>query len=238
MFVARLVLRQPVPAQAALAADRAGDRRRDRVVRPAAHRGRRLVRRREREFVRAARHAQRGVAGLPAAADLRVADPPGAGRHGRVLGELVRRHLPDRAQLLPAVRDRPAELPRDVRRSSCSTTRSARRSTPTGRARSSGARSPTSTAGRSATRSRCAARSTRGPGRSRCAASTTARTAPSTRRRCSSTGTSSTRRSSRARRAAATRSACSSSQLDDPDRAAEVSADDRRAPSRTRSPRR
>ena len=60
---------------------------------------------------------------------------------------------------------------------------------PAGRGRRA-ASSPTSTAGRSATRSRCGARSTRAPGRSTCAASTTASTRAPTSRRCSSTGTS------------------------------------------------
>ena len=109
----------------------------------------------------------------------------------RVVGELVRRRLHHREQLLPAVRDRRADLPRHVSRSSCSSTaeRKAFLADRTGRDRRPQARRR-STAGRSATRSRCAARSSRAPGRSRCAASTTAPTQGPTSRRSSSTGTS------------------------------------------------
>ena len=68
----------------------------------------------ERELQRAARHAQLGLAGVLAAAHLRAEDPAGAGRAVGVVGQLVRRRLHHRAQFLPAVRGRRADLPRHV----------------------------------------------------------------------------------------------------------------------------
>ena len=116
-------------------------------------------------------------------------DPPGRRRALGLVGQLVRRRLHHRAQLLSAVRDRRADLSRHVPGVRAAGRGAQGVSRPTARARSSAASSPSSTAGRWATRSRCAARSTREPGRSRCAASTTAPTRAPTSRRCSSTGT-------------------------------------------------
>ena len=68
---------------------------------------------------RAARHAQRDLARLPAAAHLRAEDPAGAGRAVGVVGQLVRRRLRHRAQFLPAVRDRRARPTSTCTPSSC-----------------------------------------------------------------------------------------------------------------------
>ncbi len=82
-----------------------------------------------------------------------------AGVARRVLGQLVRRRLHQRAQFLSAVRDRSVHVSGDLSGIRASRRRSRRRSSPIARARSSAASSPTSTDGRSATRFRCAARS-------------------------------------------------------------------------------
>ena len=160
MFVPLLILAQRVPAQAAHAAHDRRHRRRDRRLRPAAHGRRRLVRGRQCELERAARHAQRDLA-----------------RRSRCRSPTRRRSA--RSTACSAVswanwfggvyiteRNFFPQFAIDARDatstcipSSCSRRRSARRSSPTARARSSGASSPTSTAGRWATRSRCAARS-------------------------------------------------------------------------------
>ena len=92
-------------------------------------------------------------------------------------------------QLLPAVRDPRRGVPRHVPRVPDLGGGAQGVPASTGRARSPGASSPTSTAGRSATRFRSAARSFRERGRSRCARSTTAPTPRRTRRSSSSTGT-------------------------------------------------
>ena len=93
-------------------------------------------------------------------------DSPGAGRALGVVGQLVRRRLHIGAQLLSAVRDRCADLPRHVPRVPVAGRPSGRRFWSIAEAPSSGASSPNSMAGRSATRSRCAARSIPEHGRS------------------------------------------------------------------------
>ena len=72
---------QRAPAQVAHVAHCRGHRRRDRGLRVVAHSRRRLVRRREREFLDPARDPQRGLAGVSDADHLRAEDPPG--RRGR-----------------------------------------------------------------------------------------------------------------------------------------------------------
>ena len=107
----------------------------------------------------ATRHAQRGVARLLDAAQLCAEDPAGRRRRVGVVGELVRRRLHQRAQLLSAVRDRAGELSRHVSRVRAVGRRAQGvRHRPRRRDRRTQARRR-STAGRSATRSRCAARS-------------------------------------------------------------------------------
>ncbi len=105
-----------VPPQASHGAHDRRHRRRDHGLRPPAHDRRRMVRRRQRKFQRAAHHAELRLARLLAAAHLRAEDPAGARRAVGVVGELVRRRLHLGAQLLPAVRDRRADLPRHVPR--------------------------------------------------------------------------------------------------------------------------
>ena len=108
----------------------------------------------------AARHAQRGVAGVLAAAHLRAEDPAGAGRGVGRVGELVRRRLHQRAQFLRrSSRSATPATSTCTRSSCCRPERAQGVRSPTARARSPAAGSPNSTAGRSATRSRCAARS-------------------------------------------------------------------------------
>ena len=178
---------QRAPAQVAHAAHGRGHRRRHRGVRLVAHSRRRLVCGRERELVRATGDAQCRLARVLDAAQLRAKDPSGRRRRVGVMGELVRRHLHQRAQLLRAVRDRSGDLSRHVSGAvaAAGAAQGVPRRSP---GRSPGASSRRSTAGRSATRSRCAARSSRARGRSRCAASTTAQRSRPTSRRCSSTG--------------------------------------------------
>ncbi len=156
-------------------------------------------------------HAQLDLAGVPAAAQLRPADAPGRRRDRRVVGQLVRRRLHQRAQLLPAVRRRRRELPRHVSRIRAAAGRA--EGVPrgsTGRRRRPQARRPLRLEGR---RPDPAARHDLSParGRSRCAASTTGSTRRPTRRSSSFNGPTSTRPSRSATAAVATRSASTSS---------------------------
>ena len=88
------------------------------------------------QLVRAARHAQRGVARVLVAAHLRAEDPAGAGRGVGRVGELVRRRLYQRAQLLRRSSRSAIPAISTCIPSSCCRRTSARRSPPTAPARS------------------------------------------------------------------------------------------------------
>ena len=109
-------LAQRPSAEAADEPDDGRSRRRDLRLRVAAHRGRRLVCGRRCDVVGAARDAQRDLARVPAAAQLRATHAAGRWRDRRVVGQLVRRRLRQRAQFLPAVRRQRRELSRHVSR--------------------------------------------------------------------------------------------------------------------------
>ena len=159
-----------LPPQAAHGADDRRHRRRDPRLRPAAHHRGRLVR--GRGSVRPLRAWSRATPfrWLPAAAQLRAEDPPGRRCSRRVLGQLVRRRL----HQAKATSFRSSPSTRDVISTSIPIRAASCRAKgvpggPQGRGRRD-ASSPTSTAGRSATRSRFGERSSPAPGRSRCAA--------------------------------------------------------------------
>ena len=188
---------QRVAPQAAHDADDDRHRGGDPRLRPAAHGGRRLVRGRRTPRVDAPDHAQRDLARVLAAAQLRAEAAAGAGRRRRSPAPTGSAASTSReSNFFPQFAIRGATLPRHVPRVPALRGRAQGVPAATGRARSSGASSPTSTASRSATRFRCAARSSPALGVHGARRSTTARTPRPTRRSSSSTGTTSTRRSS------------------------------------------
>ena len=100
------------------------------------------------------------VADADAAVQPRLADPLDHGREAVLVRGVVRRHLPGAEELLPELLGGPG-LPRPVSRSTCFPPTSARRGKPIASAPSWAKRSRRSSAGRSATRSRCRRRSSR-----------------------------------------------------------------------------
>ena len=151
------------------------------VLRPAPDRGRRLVRGRERRRARSPRDAQRDLARLPDAAALPREDPRGAGGEAVRVRELVRRHLPGPKKFFPQFAVDAHTVFRDVSRVPLRRGREARvPARPPRRDRRPQARRPT--ASRSATRCRCAARSSPATGVHGARRSTTApRRAPTPR---------------------------------------------------------
>ena len=152
-------------------------------------RRRRLVRRRERQLVArrlVTRNAISLVFPLPLHYRRRSAQVPGVKRWRARTGSAA--STSDRRTSSRSSRSTARSISRCIPSTASPSEREGVSARPRA-ARSSAASSPTSTAGRSATRCRCAARSSRATGASRCAASTTAPRRAPTRRSSSSIGT-------------------------------------------------